>query len=239
MQTDGNRVIGFLTTNTDKLREIQGCLDVLISDTRVMGIIPEEEVEETGSSFCENALIKLNAGLLRPFPDEITHLMAEDAGLIIDILDGRFNISPFPGIVSDRWFSIEVQKGIYGAPVNKDTYREKNRALLKLMEGQKNRKARYEACLSLWERRTNKILTATGAVDLEIAAEPRGEEGFGYDPIVIPVGYDLTRTMAELSLEEKSRISHRYHALNQLLSAINASSSGYYEQSGHLARENE
>lgn len=151
---------------------------------------------ETGSTFWENATLKLQACLETSLPQEVDFAIAEDSGLVIDALDG------FPGIRSDRW-----------------TYADKNQGILELMTGQTNRNARYEACLACWSKTTGLISHYTGTVELKVAEAPQGENGFGYDPIMIPAALDTTRTMAQLSPEEKNRISHRFNALSRFWTA--------------------
>lgn len=210
-------IIGFATSNPHKLRETQQCVKAMNPNVEVVGLPPLQEVEETGATFCDNALIKLKAALAQPVPETITHIIAEDAGLIIDALAGQFDISPFPGIYSDRWFSPEVQQHLFGKPLPLATYTEKNQGILKLMQEKTDRSARYESCMACYNRRTGETILKTGTVSLTVAETPKGADGFGYDPIMIPVKYDPHRTMAELSPDEKNRISHRFQALSQLL----------------------
>jgi XTP/dITP diphosphohydrolase len=218
-------IIGFATTNPHKLRETEQCVATLWPEAKVVAVPPSQEVAETGKTFLENAKIKLEACLSDKLPDEVTFIIVEDAGLIIEALEGYQGLSPFPGLYSDRWFSPEVQQSLFGQVVANPDYQHKNAGILKLMENQTNRNARYEACVVGWDRKTGKIIDVTGTVPLQVADAPQGEAGFGYDPIMIPVTYDATRTMAELRSEEKNAISHRYHALSQLIEKLKAMSS--------------
>ncbi len=213
-------IIGFATTNPHKLSETQACFRRLIPDVQVVPLPPSQEVEETGRTFEANALLKLEAAIRQPLPAEITHVIAEDAGLIVDALDGYSGLSPFPGIRSDRWLTPEVQQALWGHAVEPLTYQEKNQALLQLMQDQANRNARYEASVACWTRQTGDIFVETGTVPLQVALAPRGENGFGYDPIMIPMAFDPTRTMAELTSEEKNAISHRFQALDRVARAL-------------------
>jgi XTP/dITP diphosphohydrolase len=213
-------VLGFATTNPHKLRETQQCFAALDPSVTVLAVPPTEEVEETGTTFEANARLKLAACLHEGLPSEVTHVIAEDAGLIVEALEGRYGLSPFPGVYSHRWFSPTVQEALLGRTWEQVEYSDINRGLLKLMTDVENRSARYEACVACWVRETGEIFTRTGAVSLTVADEPAGENGFGYDPIMIPVGFGSSRTMAQLTAEEKNRISHRFYALSQVLAKI-------------------
>ena len=149
------------------------------------------EPEEEGKTLEENAIIKAvtyakRAGL---------PALAEDTGLEVEALGGA------PGVLSSRFAGRE-----------KD-YAANNRKLLELLEGAENRRARFRtvAVLALPDGR---FWTSEGVLEGEIAREPRGSGGFGYDPLFIPKGD--TRTLAELSPEEKNAISHRRKALEGL-----------------------
>lgn len=215
-------VIGFATTNTHKLRETQACFQMLNPSIKVVSLPPLKAVDETGQRFCDNAALKLQAALRQPIPDNVTHVMAEDAGVLVDALDGLYGYSPFPGVHSDRWLTPEVQQTVLGTVIKNPTYEHKNMAILALMFGKRDRRARYEACVGCWEKATGRVFSATGTVNLAVADAAKGEGGFGYDPIMIPVDFDARRTMAQLSPVEKNRISHRFNALTQLLAHLSS-----------------
>lgn len=182
------------SNNKNKLREfgqlVQG-LDVeLISQTEA-GC--DFEVEETGTSFEENAYLKAAAvtratGLVA---------VADDSGLVVDALNGE------PGIYSARY-------GPGHAASDSDRYNY----LLKRLGDAPDRSARFVCCIccTLPEGGT---ITARGECEGEIMYAPRGENGFGYDPIFRPAGQ--TRTNAELSPAEKNAISHRGKALREFM----------------------
>ena len=184
------------TNNKNKIREIVN----ILSKYNFEFVLPKEvncfiEPEETGSTFCENALIKAKAFY------EATNIaaLADDSGLEVDALDKK------PGILSSRFFG-DV------------TDAEKCMGILKLLgdlEFEK-RTARFKACFVLYN---GKILSqAEGVCEGHIGFEPKGENGFGYDPIFIPLGFK--QTMAELSIDEKEKISHRGNALRILSNNI-------------------
>ena len=173
--------------NENKLREL----------LRVLGgwqlALLEEEgyPAEDGATYYENALGKARHGLR--FVDPDTWVLGEDSGLEVDGLGGG------PGIRSARFGG--------GEPV------ERLLTELRSLEGEA-RRARYVcelvALSQSWEE-----LRGTGILEGRMAEEPRGDEGFGYDPIFIPVGEE--RTVAELGNEWKAENSHRARAARDLL----------------------
>ena len=183
----------FATSNAHKMDEIRmilGDLDAEILSMREAGI--ETEIEENGTTFAENAVIKAQA--LRPFTDAI--VMADDSGLVIDALNGE------PGVYSARYMD--------GAP-----YEVRNRNLIARLEGKqgKERSARF-VCVIAASYPDGRVITAEGTMEGQIAEEPAGENGFGYDPILFLPEYG--KTSAELSPEEKNAISHRGKALRAM-----------------------
>jgi XTP/dITP diphosphohydrolase len=149
------------------------------------------EPEENGATFEENAVIKARAVM------EASGLpaIADDSGLMVDALDGA------PGVHSARYG---------GSHELSDEYRWK--LLLKNMEGQEQRGAKYVSVIAAVFP-DGRVLTARGECRGEIALVPRGNGGFGYDPVFrLPDG----RHMAEIDMEEKNRISHRALALAEM-----------------------
>lgn len=151
------------------------------------------DVEETGSTFEENAALKaetIAAHLQTP-------VLADDSGLMVDVLDGR------PGIYSARYAGEE-----------KSDLENLKKVLQELEEvSDEARTARF-VCVLAVAIPNQQTLFKKGFCEGEIAKHPKGDNGFGYDPIFIPNGYN--KTMAELSQEEKNKISHRHQALLQL-----------------------
>ncbi|MDR0293784.1 MAG: RdgB/HAM1 family non-canonical purine NTP pyrophosphatase [Oscillospiraceae bacterium] len=156
-----------------------------------------EGPEETGATFLENARIKARAAM------EATGLpaLADDSGLCVDALGGA------PGVLSARF-----------APSGKRT-----ETLLRSMEGRDDRKARFVCALALAYPAGDgypdgREITAEGFCEGEIAEEPGGTNGFGYDPIFfLP---EKKRTMAQLTPEEKDAVSHRGAAIRALLKSL-------------------
>jgi XTP/dITP diphosphohydrolase len=180
------------TKNKGKIREIERLLEGL--EVEVLGLDsmpPVDEPVEDGTTFQENALKKAthywNAFGLST--------LAEDSGLEVFALDGQ------PGVYSARYAG-------EGA-----TDQQNIEKLLTKMKDipEKRRQARFVAVLCFIHE--GKFYYFEGEVRGRISFEPRGEEGFGYDPVFIPEGYD--RTFAELGLEVKNKLSHRARAIEK------------------------
>ena len=150
------------------------------------------DVEETGDSFLDNAIIKARS--FAEYTDKPA--LADDSGLIVDALDGM------PGVRSSR----------YAGP---DATDKENR--IKLLEAlvdikdELKRSARFICSMILWDPEDGLVFKTDGVCEGRIGFKEKGSGGFGYDCIFIPSGYD--RTMAQLGNSEKNRISHRGIAL--------------------------
>src|SRR5687768_11421784 len=156
-----------------------------------------ELVEETGRTFRANACLKAS-GYARQFK---AWTLADDSGLEVDVLAGA------PGVLSARW--AEVNAAGRGDADN-------NALLLRQLDhvGDDRRAARFVCVLALADPDGRVILTARDAVEGQILREPRGANGFGYDPLfLVP---ELGRTTAELPPDEKHKISHRGKALRRM-----------------------
>ncbi len=189
--------IVFATGNEGKMKEIRQILkslDIPVFSMKETGVISQPE--ENGSTFEENALIKATA-LAEKLKDKDAIVMADDSGLEVDALGGE------PGIYSARYLGEDTP------------YCEKNREIIKRLEGVENEKrtARFVAAIAA-VLPDGKTLTALGTIEGKIGYEERGANGFGYDPIFyLP---DMSVSTAELSPEEKNRISHRGKALEAM-----------------------
>lgn len=166
------------------------------------------DIEETGSTFEENALIKARAVAERLNVPAV----ADDSGLEVDALGGA------PGVYSARYGrDLPLQEG-----ESRDA--RNNRKLLSALEGvpDARRTARFRCCMAMVHPSSDKDapadLVASGAWEGRIAAAPSGENGFGYDPLFLDP--ELGRTAAELSREEKMARSHRGKALARLLGEL-------------------
>ncbi len=178
------------SNNAHKLREFTEILSPLgieIISQKAAGC--DFEVDETGTTFEENAYLKAVA------VTNVTGLpaVADDSGLAVDALNGE------PGIYSARYTG-----------KHEDTDKDRNTFLLKKMENQELRTARFVSCISCTFPNGDRIDTR-GECEGEIMYAESGENGFGYDPLFKPLGYDCS--MGELSAEEKNKISHRGKSL--------------------------
>jgi len=175
---------------TEKFKNLKGIEFVPLSS-----LDNTPEIIEDGNTFEENALKKaLIISKYSGLPS-----LSDDSGLVIDALQGR------PGVLSAR----------YGGAGLSDA--GKNILILKEMEGKKNRKARFIAVIAIaFPDGTSRV--AEGVCEGEISQEARGDMGFGYDPIFYLAQYK--KTMAELTRDEKNRISHRGLALEKALKII-------------------
>lgn len=179
----------FATHNNNKVKEVTKMLPSYLSMKSLTDINFFDEIEETGTTFEENAQLKAKT----IFDKTGKNIFADDSGLVIEVLDGA------PGVYSARY-----------AGTGKD---EDNIAkALKELEGKTNRKAYFISifCLIL----DGKEYFFEGRVNGTIATEIMGDNGFGYDPIFIPDGF--SKSFAQMSSEEKNAISHRGKAVEKL-----------------------
>jgi XTP/dITP diphosphohydrolase len=189
------------TRNFHKATELKRILEELELDCELFTVADfpsAPEVEETEDTFEGNALLKARA--LANFTGLAA--IADDSGICVDALDGN------PGVLSARWS---------GATENID------RANLELVLDQikgvpaENRGAKF-VCAAVAVFPNGKELVAIGEMYGNLLDAPTGENGFGYDPIFVPIG--LSKTTAEMSASEKDAISHRGKALNELAQQI-------------------
>ena len=186
------------TSNQDKVREIRQMLEgsgIEISSLKDEGI--NINIEETGTTFDDNALIKAEA--VRDYTGQMA--IADDSGLVIDYLDGA------PGVYSSRFMGEDTP------------YPEKNAAILKKLENvaDEERSARFVCAMAIAYPDGHSTV-CRGIMEGRIAHEIAGEGGFGYDPVFfLP---DRGLTSAQLSPDEKNAISHRGKALRQVIDIL-------------------
>lgn len=192
------------THNQGKLRELRellrGQVPGLDVDVDVLdaGSIQAPDVAETGVTFAENARLKAHA--VAQFSGALA--IADDSGLAVDVLGGA------PGIFSARW------AGAHG-----DDEANLNLLLAQLSDiSEEHRGARFVCAAALASPDGSLDVVEEGTLEGTLLHEPRGEGGFGYDPILQPAGMD--RSCAELSSAEKNAISHRGNAFRALLPHI-------------------
>lgn len=185
--------------NEGKIREFHQLLAVLGLEVRPQADFGVHDVEETGLTFVENALLKAReASRVSGLP-----ALADDSGLEVDILDGQ------PGIYSARYA---------GEPKSDARNNDKLLAALAGIQAPR-RTARYWCVLAYLRHAEDPVpLIVQCSWEGEILTAPRGEGGFGYDPLFwVP---SLGRSVAELGAEEKNRLSHRGRALQSLAAAL-------------------
>lgn len=183
--------------NKGKLREIQHILAPLQIEIIPQSLLNVPECDEPFCTFIENALAKArHASKYTGLP-----ALADDSGLCVDALQGT------PGVLSARYA---------GAPKSDEA---NNQKLLQVMANEKNRHAHFY-CVMVLVRHENdpEPLIAEGQWAGEILSDYRGSDGFGYDPLFLDA--KTGKTVAELPLEIKSRISHRGHAMAKLLQKL-------------------
>ena len=209
--------IVFATNNQHKLSEIRSILGESIEVLSLKDIGYDVDIPETGQTLEENALQKAQ------YVYDHYHIdcFADDTGLEVDALDGA------PGVYSARYASLASQTSS-ASPASHDS--EANMArLLKELGNNNNRKARFRTVIALIQQKAvcpcgctsiKEVHRFEGIVEGEIIRERRGGEGFGYDPIFQPDGYE--NTFAELGMDIKNHISHRARAVAKLAEFLNS-----------------
>ncbi|MFN4196992.1 MAG: XTP/dITP diphosphatase [Caldimicrobium sp.] len=189
-------VLLIATKNQGKIKEISEALSDLDCTIKSLNDFPDiEPPEETGSTFFQNALLKTK------YYAEKTGLLslADDSGLMVDALGGQ------PGIYSSRFAG------------KKATDEDNIKKLLELMKGipDEKRTARF-VCVIVCYHPSGHYIYSEGIWEGKIAFSPRGNLGFGYDPIFLVKEFNFEKTAAELPLEVKNKLSHRGKALRDL-----------------------
>lgn len=185
----------FATHNQHKLRELQQIIKNDIQLISLDDLNYSTEIEETGNTLVENALLKARFIYER----YSISTFADDTGLEIDALNGA------PGVYSARF-----------AGEDKNAVNNMNK-VLDLMKGITNRKARFKTVIALFLN--GKEFLFEGVVEGNILETPVGTNGFGYDPIFQPMGYSIS--FAQMDSETKNKISHRGKAVEKLVSFLN------------------
>ena len=183
------------SSNAHKIKEIQAIMGKFGMEvvSRKDAGVPEFEIVEDGETFEENS--KKKAVEIMKVSGEIT--VADDSGLMVDYLGGA------PGVYSARFAGEECDD------------EKNNLKLMKLLEGlpQEEKKAQFVSVITL-AYPNGEVLVARGECPGRIIEVPTGENGFGYDPLFVPDGFD--KTFAQLTEDEKNKISHRAKALEKL-----------------------
>ncbi|MCD7713589.1 MAG: non-canonical purine NTP diphosphatase [Prevotella sp.] len=188
--------IVFATNNEHKLSEIRAILKGDFEIISLAEIGCTADIPETAGTLEGNALCKVRYVV----ENYRTDCFADDTGLEVDALGGA------PGIFTARFGAMNNYGADHDAEAN-------TRCLLAKLQGQTNRKARFRTAIALSLGGEEHLFE--GIVEGQIATAKRGERGFGYDPVFIPDGYNLT--FAELGADIKNRISHRARAVAELI----------------------
>lgn len=185
----------FATHNQNKVREVQPLFPENIELLSLTDIGCHEEIPETSDTIKGNAILKANFVTEHYGYD----CFADDTGLLVDVLDGA------PGVLSARYAGKEK-----GSEANMNK-------LLNALLDKTNRKAHFKTVIALNIHKEQFLFE--GKAEGEIIIEKKGSQGFGYDPIFKPNGFN--ETFAELSLEIKNSISHRGKAIQKLINYLN------------------
>lgn len=181
----------FATHNQNKFLEVKALMPEYIELLSLKEIGCEEDIAETADTIEGNALLKANY----VFDNYRVACFADDTGLEVKALDNA------PGVFSARYAGLEN---------NAQANMEK---LLQNLRGRENRDARFKTAIALRTFSAKEVFL--GLCEGEIIESPKGEAGFGYDPIFRPLGYE--KTFAQMDLDEKSAIGHRGKAIRQLV----------------------
>lgn len=185
----------FASNNQHKVEEVRAIIGSKINLKSLNDINCHEEIPETGDTFIENA------GQKSKFVYDRYNLncFADDSGLEIDALNGE------PGVHSAHYSGTR-------------DFQENINLVLSRLEGKTNRKARFKTVISLILEGKEHLFE--GIIDGKISLQQSGVKGFGYDPIFIPEGYAIS--FAEMSADEKNKISHRAKAMKKLIQFLNS-----------------
>lgn len=187
--------VALATGNPDKVRE----LSELLTGVEVEGAPAGFDVDETGSTLLQNAWLK--AAELRRATDPDTIVVADDSGLFVHALGGR------PGVFSSRYAGPDA------------TYEDNCRRLLEELDGVEDRRACFATVL-VGLGGDGDMYVAEGSCPGAITRAPRGDRGFGYDPVFVPMDDPGKRTMAQMSGREKGAISHRGRAARRFAESV-------------------
>lgn len=198
---DQKPIIVFATNNANKLREVRQILENKYEVRSLKEIGCTVNLPETSDNLKDNALQK--AKFIKDFYG--FDCFADDTGLEVEALNGK------PGVFSARYATI-AEDG-WEATVNDHDSQANMNKLLTMLEGKENRKAQFRTVIALIQG--DNTYYFEGIVKGSITTERHGDEGFGYDPVFRPEGYDTT--FAEMASEEKNKISHRGRAVQKLV----------------------
>lgn len=185
----------FASHNRNKVKEVNELLRERYQVLSLDDCGVEDEIDETGTTLEENAVLKARFVYEHLGKD----CFADDTGLEVEALNGR------PGVYSARYAGLQKNSA------------ENIALLLKELEGQSNRKARFRTVIALIQNGHTQLFE--GIVTGHITTACAGEEGFGYDPVFVPEGHN--RTFAQMLAVEKNAMSHRGRAIEKLVNFLN------------------
>ena len=187
--------LDFATNNSNKIAEVSILISNQIEIISLKDIGCNEDIIESKNTIIDNAILKANYIKNNYGYD----CFADDTGLEVDFLNGR------PGVYSKRFA---------GENSTDELNMEK---LLECMKESNNRNARFRTVIAL--NINNQVITFTGLCEGKILKQKRGNNGFGYDPIFLPKGYN--NSFGEMSVIEKNKIAHRSKAVKKLINYLN------------------
>ena len=184
----------FATNNSNKIAEVSNLISNQIAIISLKDIGCNEDIVESKDTIIDNAILKANY-IKNTYGYDC---FADDTGLEVDFLNGR------PGVHSKRF-------------AGENSTDELNMGkLLECMKESNNRNARFRTVIAL--NINNQVITFTGVCEGEILKQRRGNNGFGYDPIFLPKGYN--NSFGEMSIIEKNKIAHRSKAVKKLINYL-------------------
>ena len=184
----------FATNNSNKIKEVSNLISNQIEIMSLKDIGCKEDIVESENTIIDNAILKANYIKNNYGYD----CFSDDTGLEVDFLNGR------PGVYSKRFA---------GENSTDELNMEK---LLECMKESNNRNARFRTVIAL--NINNQVITFTGVCEGEILKQRKGNNGFGYDPIFLPKGYN--NSFGEMSIIEKNEIAHRSKAVKKLINYL-------------------
>ncbi len=185
----------FATNNSNKIKEVSNLISNQIEIMSLKDIGCKEDIVESENTIIDNAILKANYIKNNYGYD----CFSDDTGLEVDFLNGR------PGVYSKRFA---------GENSTDELNMEK---LLECMKESNNRNARFRTVIAL--NINNQVITFTGVCEGEILKRRRGNNGFGYDPVFLPKGYN--NSFGEMSIIDKNKIAHRSKAVKKLINYLN------------------
>ena len=185
----------FATNNSNKIAEVSNLISNQIAIISLKDIGCNEDIVESEDTIIDNAVLKANYIKNNYGYD----CFADDTGLEVDFLNGR------PGVYSKRFAG------------ENSTDKLNMEKLLECMKESNNRNARFRTVIDL--NINNQVITFTGVCEGEILKQRKGNNGFGYDPIFLPKGYN--NSFGEMSIIEKNEIAHRSKAVKKLINYLN------------------